>query len=303
MKTISLTLIAAAVLGYSTLGAMAQDTGYANPELLVAPEQLADAIEFAGEHPTIELFGEPVVLVDVRPAEAFEAGHIPGAMRIDPDAVTAPDSPIGGALRPVEEVAEMLEELGITSQTRVVYYDGADGLHAARMFWLTEYLGHQRVSLLDGGLQAWRETGGIVSVGAGSVPEPGAFTPAPMPRRFAAADWILAHREAPDVVVVDVRPTALFEKGHIPWAINLPWKGNMAENGRMKPADALIRHFEENGVTFTSNVVVHCEVGLASSHSYFALRLVGHPRVRTYHRSWSEWGSSPELPKAQTSGG
>ena len=302
-RPISLSLIAAAVLGFSTLGASAEGSGYGNPDLLIAPEDLIAAQGGMDETLVTKISGQPVLLIDVRPAEMFEAGHIPGAMQIDPEAVADPDAPVEGALKPVGELAEMLAGLGVTPEARIVYYDDVGGFHAARMFWLTEYLGHQNVSLLDGGLSAWRAAGGTVVPGPTLPAEPGAFTPAPMPRRIASADWILERRDAPDVVIVDVRPASAFAKGHIPWAVNIPWKGNLGANGRMKPADDLLRHFEAQGVTLDSNVAVHCQAGLASSHSYFTLRLLGHPKVRTYHRSWSEWGSAPELPKSGIMGG
>ncbi|MEO0913476.1 MAG: rhodanese-like domain-containing protein, partial [Pseudomonadota bacterium] len=61
--------------------------------------------------------------------------------------------------------------------------------------------------------------------------------------------------------------------------------------------DALTAHFERNGVSPEKDVIIHCQQGLASSHSYVALRLLGFPRVRVYHRSWAEWGNDPSLPK------
>lgn len=126
--------------------------------------------------------------------------------------------------------------------------------------------------------------------------EPGAFTPSPMPRRMANADYILSHRDDPNTVVIDVRPPDAYAKGHIPWARNIPWSQNLGEDGLFLPAPALREHFEGHGVTPDRNVVIHCQVGLASSHSYVALRLLGYPRVRVYHRSWAEWGADPSLP-------
>jgi thiosulfate/3-mercaptopyruvate sulfurtransferase len=71
----------------------------------------------------------------------------------------------------------------------------------------------------------------------------------------------------------------------------------------MKSADALRAHFASHGVTPDRNVAIHCTDGKAASHSYFTLRLLGYPRVRTYDRSWSEWGMADELPKTIPSKG
>lgn len=125
----------------------------------------------------------------------------------------------------------------------------------------------------------------------------GVFQPALSPRRVATADDVLSHRNAPDAVLIDVRPTRTYEEGHIPWAVNIPWSQNLGEDGRFLSAADLMAYFGNHGVSPEDNVIMHCQVGLASSHNYVALRLLGFPRVRVYHRSWAEWRSDPSLPK------
>jgi len=124
------------------------------------------------------------------------------------------------------------------------------------------------------------------------------FQSALSPRRHASAEDVLTHREVPGSVLIDVRPPKMYAEGHIPWAVNIPWAKNLGEDGRFLTAAELLAHFKQNGVTPEHDVIMHCEVGLASSHSYVALRLLGYPRVRVYHRSWAEWDSDPALPKA-----
>ena len=89
----------------------------------------------------------------------------------------------------------------------------------------------------------------------------------------------------------------MFKEGHIPWAVNAPWSLNRADDMRFKPADELKAQFAGFGIVPEKNVVLHCQVGLASAHSYVALRLLGYPRVRVYHRSWAEWGADASLPR------
>ncbi|MEL6198195.1 MAG: rhodanese-like domain-containing protein, partial [Pseudomonadota bacterium] len=131
-KTLFAAVAAAALL--APPAALAE--GYANPHLLMTVERLAPQMEVITEigERTFELDG--MVLIDVRPQAAYEAGHVPGARRIDPDAVADPYAPVGGALRPVEELAAMIGALGISADTEVVFYDDKGGFHAARMFWL-----------------------------------------------------------------------------------------------------------------------------------------------------------------------
>lgn len=296
MKTLWAMAVSAMVM---TPGAVAEAAGteYANPHLLTTAEKLASTIERENGVVSMGAVNE-LVIIDVRPMDAFREGHIPGAGQIEPDAVADPASPVGGALRPIEEIAEMLGTLGVTASSEVVLYDDKGGFHASRMFWLLEYMGHRKVKLLDGGIHAWTKAGLDLQKGRARTVAKAQFTPAMTPRRHATADYILERRDALRTIVIDVRPANMFAEGHIPWARSIPWKGNLNEDGTMKPAGALQAHFEAQGVTPEQNIVVHCQNGLASSHSYFALRLLGYPEVRTYHRSWAEWGAADDLPKA-----
>ena len=289
------------VLTAAALPASAED--YANPHLLTTADHLASN---AGVSPaTGEVtYGESAVVIDVRPAEAYEAGHVPGALRLDPDAVADPHSPVPGALQSAADLGALFAGLGISPETEVILYDGRGGFHAARVFWVLEYLGHRNVSLLDGGIQAWEAEGYEVETGAEPAQvTPGRFSPAVTPRRFASADWILERQDDAETVVIDVRPEHLFAEGHIPWAQSVPWAQNLDEDQTMKSAEELRAHFEAHGITPDDNIVVHCQNGLASAHSYFALRLLGYPQVRTYHRSWAEWGSAGDLPIATADAG
>ena len=269
---------------------------YSNPHLLMEPEQLMDLVsETQSAAPANETAG--LVVVDVRPREEFDAGHVPGARHLDPNAVVARFSPINGALRSLSDLENLLSELGIAADRQIVFYDDRGGFHAARMLWLMEYLGHMNVSLLNGGWSAWDAANGPVAKDERAY-EPAVFQAALSPRRHASAEDVLAHAREPDSVLIDVRPTKMYDEGHIPWAVNIPWSKNLAEDGRFLDAESLRAHFASFGVKPESNVIMHCQIGLASAHSYVALRLLGFPRVRVYHRSWAEWSKDPSLPKS-----
>jgi len=291
--------------GVLTLGAataafpaltFARSVAYANPHLLIEPGELSGAMSPIHSSVADRDEANPIV-IDVRSRDGFDEGHIPGARHLDPNAVVAEHSPITGTLRPIAEIETLLGALGVAANRRIVFYDDRGGFHAARMLWLMEYLGHRNVAVLNGGLSAWQADGGPMTRDAARA-IPARFQSALSPRRHATADDVLQHRDTPDGILIDVRPSEMYAEGHIPWAVNIPWARNLGANGRFLPADALMAHFEGHGVTPEHNVIMHCQVGLASSHSYVALRLLGFPRVRVYHRSWAEWGGDKALPKA-----
>ena len=288
-----LSLCAAAALA---TGQVRADSGYANPEILMQPEDLlsqvaTDALGKAAYE------RDGVILIDVRKREEYDSGHIPGARFLGPNAVVAEHSPVTGSLKSEDELGTLLGDLGVAADHRVVFYDDRGGFHAARMLWLMEYLGHRNVAVLNGGLNAWIGAGGPITTEEIDH-ETTRFDAAVSPRRYASAEDVLAGRDNPLAVLIDVRPPSLYEDGHIPWAINTPWPRNLGEDGRFLAPAPLRAHFEEYGVTPDKHVIMHCQVGLASSHSYVALRLLGYPSIRVYHRSWAEWGADPSLPRS-----
>jgi thiosulfate/3-mercaptopyruvate sulfurtransferase len=248
-----------------------------------------------------------VALVDVRwyldgrsGQQAFELGHLPGAVWLDLDAFLAdPPSPERGRhpLPSPERFAAGLSAAGIGDDTRVVAYDDNGGMSAARLVWMLRTLGHP-AALLDGGLAAWTqplETGPAIS-------EPATFTPQPWPAgRFAGIDEVtsvpvLLDARAPERYrgeqePIDPRP------GHIPGAANAPWQANLDGSGHFLPAAKLRAQFQ-TAVDKPDDVVVYCGSGVTACHTLLALEAGGVAGARLYPGSWSQWSSDPERPAA-----
>src|SRR5687768_16253413 len=134
--------------------------GYANPQLLVTPEELSRMIA-SPDRP---------LLLDLRPPEAYTAGHIPGAIHLDLWGVSLIDTdpaPLNAFMWMIEHV---LATHGVDGSQTVVVYDEQSGIRAARAFWFLEYLGHGSARLLDGGFNAWTAGGFDISRDAGPPP-------------------------------------------------------------------------------------------------------------------------------------
>lgn len=259
--------------------------GFVDPLLLISTGSLETVLNDTS-----------VRVLDARNPKDFQKGHIPNAVNLPASSMVDPESRIEGKLLGDTRLASKFGLAGIGKDTHVVLYDDQGGRLAARLVWVLHYMGHQLVSVLDGGFSKWVKEGrpttqSVVQVGRRVFPID------QTPRVIASADWILQHMGSPDVVIVDARPADLYAKDHIPGAVNIPWDKSLSADRTWKTSEELSKVFEGAGVTKEKEVVVYSEVGEMSSLSYLVLRALGYPRVRVYDRSWAEWRSDLSLPK------
>lgn len=269
--------------------------GYANPHLLIGPRELAASLE--PKSPA------PLLLLDLRPPEAYATGHIPGAVHIDLWGVSLIDTdpaPLKAFMWMIEHV---LAVHGVDDATPVVVYDEQSGVRAARAFWFLEYFGHPSVRLLDGGFNAW--VAASLPVTREAAPPPAStWTGARQSQRVATWKEVQAAIGRTDAVILDTRTDGEYtgstvrarRGGAVPGAVHIEWTHNLAPSGDYKPADELQRMYEAAGVTPDREVITYCQGGYRAAHSYLALRLLGYPRVRMYVGSWKEWGDREDLP-------
>jgi thiosulfate/3-mercaptopyruvate sulfurtransferase len=282
--------------------ALAQTCDYFNPELLVD----VDWLEKNMDHPGLRIidFG--------RRSEDYALGHIPCAAFIDRASLSAEVEGVPDQLISVEELDGVLEQAGVSDGSTVVIYDDAGGLWASRLFWAMEYLGHRDVRMLNGGWDEWVLGDRDVCQVPASVPR-GDFTPEIRADVLATKDWILSRLDDSGVAVLDVRSPEEYSGtdlranrgGHIPGAINIEWALALdeAEEQVFIPSDDLRAIYEAAGISENAEVVTYCQGGVRAAHTYFALRLLGYPRVRVYDASWVEWGNDPDVPVATDAAG
>ena len=252
--------------------------GYANPELLVTPRDLAAMVEEAG--------GARPLLLDMRPPDAYAAGHIPGAVHLDLWGVSLIDTDPAPLRAFMWMIEHLLAAHGVTAETRVVVYDEQSGIRAARAFWFLEYFGHPTVRMLDGGFNAWIAEGLPLSRDAAPPPN-GEWTGA------REEPVIATYREVRDalgregVVLLDTRSdgeyagTTIRAKrgGAVPGAVHIEWTRNLTPSGDFKPAAELQQLYTDAGVTPDREVITYCQGGYRAAHSYVALRPVSYTHL------------------------
>jgi len=234
------------------------------------------------------------------PGSGYVLSHVPGAVFLDLDEVfSGHGRPFAHGTGPAGEVAGVLGRLGITPDKHVVVYDEIGGMRAAKSFWLLEYLGFERASVLEGGLERWLAEGRRVTRLAPKI-EPAVFEPAPRPERLATADWIAARLNNSEVALLDCRRDDEYAEGHIPGATLRPWDTTLTRRAYQAFRDAaeLQDQLTALGITPDKEIVTYCGTGLRAAHSYLLLRLLGYSRARNYEGSWTEWSAREDLPKA-----
>jgi len=262
--------------------------------ILVEPRDLADKLEL-----------EDLLIVDLSDGPIYARHHIPGAVRLEYSKLLASRPPVMGLLPAEKELAATLAAIGLTPDTHVVAYDNETNNKACRFLWTLDVVGHQHFSLLNGGLKAWLALDLPVT---DEVPpaRPGHYEVHYGKEHCADKEYILAHLDDPEVVILDTRSAAeyagsdkrAFRAGHIPGAVNVEWTQAIDRQNDMKfkPAEELRAIYEAAGVTPDKEIIVHCQTHQRSSHTYMVLKSLAYPRIKGYPGSWSEWGNDPDTP-------
>lgn len=237
---------------------------------------------------------------------AFEAGHIPGARFANLVSDFSDSSaPFAFTWPTAAQFAAAAGAIGLTNRQQIVVYDNSTGIWAARLWWLFKAFGHDDVSVLDGGLTAWRAEGGPLERGP-RAHEPADFAARERPGFFVDKGEVraIAEGRARGLLVCVLRPPVFAgteqtysRPGHIPSSVNFPYIDLIGPDNRLKPESAL-RTALAPLVEAGERVVLYCGGGVTAAGTALVLTLLGARNFSIYDGSLSEWSADPNLAMA-----
>ena len=213
----------------------------------------------------------------------YRAGHLPGAVFFDIEALSDHTSPLPHMLPRPEAFSVAMRELGVSKDKHLVVYDEGNLFSAPRAWWMLKNFGVEKVSILAGEFDATFD--------------------AHVVKRLTDV-LVVSHEKTAQIV--DARPAPRFnaeadeprpglKRGHIPGALNVPW-GDLVFEGELKTTDELRAIFERQGVDFHRPIIASCGSGVTACVVILALATLGVSDVTLYDGAWSEWGARDDLP-------
>ncbi|MDR6718279.1 sulfurtransferase [Paenibacillus sp. 2003] len=239
--------------------------------------------------------------------QAYEAGHIPGAVYLDLEKdLSSPVSAHGGR-HPLPDpavLASRLSKAGIGSNSRIVAYDDQGGMNASRLWWLLRYIGHEQVYIMDEGFSAWKNAKFPVTADV-PVQIPSSFEVNVQPAMLASVEDVQQASVTGSAALIDSRDARRYagleepidaKAGHIPGALNYFWKDVLDWDGRWTGTEVLEERFSK--LDKDGAIIVYCGSGVSACPNVIALEEAGYSNVKLYAGSWSDWISYEENPVA-----
>ena len=245
----------------------------------------------------------------IAPAKAqFAEGHLPGAYFFDINDVADPNGRKDHTFPTAAIFAAKVGALGITNAHHIIAYDFMGGAcAAARVWWMFRHFGHEKVSVLDGGLKKWKAENRALSTEDPKI-LPAYFDTVATRSIVRSCTDMQANIVAKTWQTVDARGAGRFEgtepeprpglrSGHIPSARNVPFATLLESSTQtFKDKAAIKKAFISAGVDLSKPITTTCGSGVTACTVALGAYLVGKTDVNIYDGSWLEWGADSTLP-------
>ncbi len=271
---------------------------------LITPQELAIALQ-----------QKSLIVIDTRDSKEYSVSHIPSSVNIREIFTYLANSKPEGLASLQSQFAELLGIAGISGTEQLVIYEDAMNKgygQSCRGYFLLKYLGCPKVSVLDGGYQAWLNAT-FPTTAEIPTPEKKSFSMNIDASIMVTTEQMLQALDNPAIVKLDVRDYNEWigissspygvdfcpRKGRIPGAVWIEWYRMMIPNSEIpifRPKEEILEICQKVGITPESTVYIYCFKGSRAAHTLIALKQAGIKDVRNYFSSWNEWSRDPSLP-------
>jgi thiosulfate/3-mercaptopyruvate sulfurtransferase len=229
----------------------------------------------------------------------FATKHVPTAQFFDIDQTSDRASSLPHMLPSADQFQQQMRDLGINQNSHVIAYDAAGLFSAARCWWMFKVFGHDKVSVLDGGLPKWLAETRKAESGPPMVVPAGDFIARFTPSMVASIDDVAKG----DTQIADARSPTRFRgeepeprpgvrPGHMPGGRNVHYASLLNADGTLKSSEDLQQRFTEVGIDTNTNIITSCGSGVTAAILTLALTELGMRNHKLYDGSWAEWGAS-----------
>ena len=303
--------VSATITGASLFSGCGSSIESTNTSTTATAAPVAKAVDYFSSTNDLAANQQNVLIIDVRSAALYAAGHIPGAVRntISLNSGTISATGAAGTLGLTQkEFVALADQLGITPSTKVIAYDADNSSSVGRFVWTFLRYGHKNVATLDGGYQKWvAEKRTISTTAALPTPNTTSYVVTSVSDIDVSAAYVLSHIHLPGTVIWDSRTVLEYigadiksnpRGGHIPYAVNLDWTNLQQQNSDgvyvLKSNIDILNLLQQYGITPDKEIIVHCQAGVRSAYASDTLLGLGFTKVKNYTGSWGEWSAAKD---------
>ena len=236
-----------------------------------------------------------ICLLDARSPEAYEHGHIPGAVNLHPSRLErtillSSGEEVPNQLCAVPDLSRAAREAGVSNDVPVCVYDEGGSYLAARLWWALDVAGHRMLRLLDGGFTVWAREVGAVSAEP-TIPAPTAFVPSRTRGKCVGFPEVITAMGDRHVALCNTLPLDSYLHETIPGSLSFPYTETFADDNfpLLRSRHELAAAFQRRGITPRHHLICFCGIGYSASQLYVAARYAGFPQVSLYDGSMVDW--------------
>lgn len=242
---------------------------------------------------TVYMDNPEVVVIDARGEEAYDKGHLKGAICLAPAELVNEQS----MLIDQASFEKVVGAKGISADKTIYVYDDNAGVSSSRILWSFRVYGHENIMIVNGGASALVKAGLELTKEKTSL-EPVAYTAKEMDESLIASyDEVKQQVENPSdtVKIVDVRSIAEYEAGYIKGAIFYPHTKNLYSDGTFMSSRDIKLFYQDLGLKKEDTIILYCKSSFRATQTFALLQEAGFTNVKVYDGAWIEWSSKTDV--------